>query len=41
MSEEKRLILRALNLLDLIDPDQNQPVPNLLRGILRELLENV
>lgn len=29
MSEEKRLILRALNLLDLIDTVQNQPVPNL------------
>lgn len=37
---KKRLIYQALNYLELIETETNQPLVNLIRGILYELLES-
>lgn len=40
MTRKKRLIIQALNYLELIETEDNQPLVNLIRGLLFELLEN-
>lgn len=41
MTEEKRLILRILQILELIETPQNQPRIREIKGLLYELLENI
>ena len=41
MKKEKRLIIQALNYLELIETEDNQPIVNLIRGLLFEMLNNV
>lgn len=41
MNREKRLIIQALNYLELIETEDNQPMTNLIRGLLLELLDSV
>jgi len=36
--DEKRLIVKALRYIDLIEGDDNQPLINEIRGILLELI---
>lgn len=37
---KRRLIFQALNYLEIIETKKNQPLVNLVRGILYELLDN-
>lgn len=39
MRRKKRLIIRILNLVNLIENENNQPIVNQIRGLLYELLE--
>lgn len=39
MREVKRLILRMLNLLELIETPKNQPLANRIRGLIYEILD--
>lgn len=39
MKRKKRLIIRILNLVNLIENENNQPIVNQIRGLLYELLE--
>ena len=41
MTRNKRLVIQALNYLELIETEENQPLANLIRGLLLEILENV
>ena len=38
--EKRRLVFQALTYLDIIETRKNQPVVNLIRGILYELLHS-
>ncbi len=40
MTRKKRLIIQSLNYLELIETEDNQPIVNLIRGLLYELLES-
>lgn len=39
MKRKRRLIVRILNLVNLIENENNQPIVNQIRGLLYELLE--
>ncbi len=38
--EKRRLIFQALNYLEIMETKENQPLANLIRGILYEILNN-
>lgn len=40
MSEKRRLIIQALNYLEIIETEDNQPIVNLIRGLLYEMLNS-